>query len=80
MEQERLQQAFLNIVRNAVEAMHGQGTIRLKPAPCFKLPFTVNGIVWPPKFALLMMARGYRKVFVTPCFIPWSPAKRVALG
>ncbi len=40
-EQERLQQAFLNIVRNAVEAMHGQGTIRLKTRTVFQI--TIHG-------------------------------------
>ena len=41
MEQEQLQQAFLNIVRNAVEAMHGQGTIRLKTRTVFQI--TIHG-------------------------------------
>ena len=41
MEQEQLQQAFLNIVRNAVEAMHGQGTIKLKTRTVFQI--TIHG-------------------------------------
>ncbi len=41
MEQEQLQQAFLNIVRNAVEAMHGHGTIKLKTRTVFQI--TIHG-------------------------------------
>ena len=37
MEPDQLQQAFLNIVRNAVEAMHGEGSIRLKTRTAFQI-------------------------------------------
>ncbi len=37
MEPDQLQQAFLNIVRNAVEAMHGEGSIRLKTRTAFQV-------------------------------------------
>ena len=41
MEPDQLQQAFLNIVRNAVEAMGGQGEIRLKTRTVFQI--TIHG-------------------------------------
>ena len=41
MEPDQLQQAFLNIVRNAVEAMHGHGTIKLKTRTVFQI--TIHG-------------------------------------
>ncbi len=37
MEPDQLQQAFLNIVRNAVEAMHDEGSIRLKTRTAFQV-------------------------------------------
>ena len=41
MEPDQLQQAFLNIVRNAVEAMGSEGTIRLKTRTVFQI--TIHG-------------------------------------
>ena len=41
MEPDQLQQAFLNIVRNAVEAMGGEGVIRLKTRTVFQI--TIHG-------------------------------------
>lgn len=41
MEPDQLQQAFLNIVRNAVEAMKTEGTIRLKTRTVFQI--TIHG-------------------------------------
>lgn len=41
MEPDQLQQAFLNIVRNAVEAMGGRGEVRLKTRTVFQI--TIHG-------------------------------------
>lgn len=41
MEPDQLQQAFLNIIRNAVEAMQGTGTIKLKTRTVFQI--TIHG-------------------------------------
>ena len=71
MESDQLQQAFLNIVRNAAEALGDQdGLIRIKTRTAFQITIHGSAIAWRPKSRSSTTAPAFPTPFATPSSTP----------